>query len=164
VTFTVGADGIVFGADVPLPVVLIQPFTVCVRVYVDVSVTVIDNVVAPLLHNNVPVKLVAVNTELPQLFATVTVGADGIVFGAEVPLAVPLVHPFIACVTVYVAASVTVIDVVVALLLHNRDPVKPAAVNIELPQLFATFTVGVEGIVFGAEVPLPVALIHPFTV
>jgi hypothetical protein len=46
--------------------------------YVAVSVTVIDVVVAPLLHNNEPVKLPAVNTELPQLFATVTVGADGI--------------------------------------------------------------------------------------
>jgi hypothetical protein len=30
-------------------------------------VTVIDAVVAPVLHNNVPVVPVAVNTELPQL-------------------------------------------------------------------------------------------------
>jgi len=40
-------------------------------------VTVIDGVVAPLLHNKDPVKEPAVNTELPQLFTTVTVGADG---------------------------------------------------------------------------------------
>ena len=57
-------------------------------------VTVIDDVVALLLHNNDPVKLLAVKTELPQLFATVTVGADGIVFGAAVPLPGLLVHPF----------------------------------------------------------------------
>ena len=34
-------------------------------------------VVAPVLHNNVPVP-VAVNTEFPQLLVTETVGADGI--------------------------------------------------------------------------------------
>ena len=55
-------------------------------------------------------------------------------------------------------------DVAVALLLHNNDPVKLLAVNTELPQLFATVTVGADGNVTGADVPLPVALIHPFTV
>ena len=53
-----------------------------------------DAVVAPLLHNNVPVYPVAVNTELPQLFATVTVGAAGIAFGADIALPAALVHPF----------------------------------------------------------------------
>ncbi len=37
----------------------------------------IDGVVAPLLHNKDPVKEPAVNTELPQLFTTLTVGAGG---------------------------------------------------------------------------------------
>ncbi len=37
----------------------------------------IELVVAPVLHNNDPVP-VAVNTELPQLFVTETVGADGV--------------------------------------------------------------------------------------
>jgi hypothetical protein len=63
-------------------------------------VTVIEVVVAPLLHNNDPVKLEAVNKELPQLFAAVTAGADGIVLGADVPLPFALVHPFTFCVTV----------------------------------------------------------------
>jgi hypothetical protein len=63
-------------------------------------VTVIDEVAAPLLHNNVPVKLPAVNTELPQLLATVTVGADGTAIGADVPLPFALVHPFSVCDTV----------------------------------------------------------------
>ena len=57
-------------------------------------------VVAPLLHNNEPVKLLAVKSELPQLFVTVTVGAGGITFGAEVPLPLALVQPFADCVTV----------------------------------------------------------------
>ena len=61
--------------------------------YVAVSFTVIDAVVAPLLHNNDPVKLLAVKRELPQLFITVTVGAVGIVLGAEMPLPLALVHP-----------------------------------------------------------------------
>ena len=54
-----------------------------------------NEVVAPLLHNNGPVKLPAVNTELPQLLATVTVGAGGIATGADVPLPVTPVQPFI---------------------------------------------------------------------
>ena len=63
-------------------------------------VTVIDVVVALLLHNNVPVKLPAVSTDLPQLSTTVTVGADGIATGADVPLPLKLVHPLTVCVTV----------------------------------------------------------------
>jgi hypothetical protein len=57
-----------------------------------------------------------------------------------------------------------VIDVVVALLLHNSDPVKLPAVNSELPQLFATITVGAPGITLGADEPIPGSLVHPFTV
>ena len=59
-----------------------------------------DEVVAPLLHNKEPVKDVAVNVELPQLFTTVTTGADGMSFGAASPLPEELVHPFTVCVTV----------------------------------------------------------------
>jgi hypothetical protein len=65
---------------------------------------------------------------------------------------------------VYVPATVTVIDGVVAPLLHNNDPVNEPAVNTELPQLSTTDTVGAAGIVLGAAVPLPAALIHPSTV
>ena len=39
-------------------------------------------IVSPVLHNKEPVKPEAVNTELPQLLATSTVGAHGVVFGA----------------------------------------------------------------------------------
>ncbi len=63
-------------------------------------VTVIDDVVAPLLHDGVPVKPEAVNTELPQLLATATAGAEGIVFGAATPLPAALIHPLTVWVTV----------------------------------------------------------------
>jgi hypothetical protein len=49
-------------------------------------VTVMDGVVAPLLHNNVPVKPVAVSIELPQLLSTDTDGAGGTGLGAAVPV------------------------------------------------------------------------------
>ena len=60
----------------------------------------IDDEVAPLLHNNEPVNDPAVNTELPQLLITDTVGADGVVFGAAIPVPAGLVHPFTVCLTV----------------------------------------------------------------
>ena len=83
----------------------------------------IDEAVAPLLHNKEPVNDVAVNVELPQLSTTDTVGADGIACGAATPLPEGLVQPFTVCMTVYVPAVVTVMDEVVAPLLHNRSPV-----------------------------------------
>ena len=62
-------------------------------------VTVIDEVVAPLLHNNVPVAVVE-SVELPQLFTTVTTGVAGTALGADDPLPAVLVHPFTVVVTV----------------------------------------------------------------
>ena len=56
------------------------------------------------------------------------------------------------------------IDDEVAPLLHNKEPVNEAAVNMELPQLLTTDTVGADGEIFGAAIPLPVGLVHPFTV
>ena len=53
-----------------------------------------------MLHNNEPVNALAVNTELPQLLTTDTVGADGVVFGAAIPGPEELVHPSTVCVTV----------------------------------------------------------------
>ena len=44
----------------------------------------IDAVVAPVLHSKEPVNPVAVRTELPQLFTTVTPGAAGIAFTVNV--------------------------------------------------------------------------------
>lgn len=164
ITDTVGVVGIAFGAEVPVAAELVHPFKVCVTVYAAALVTVIEVVVALLLHNNDPVKLPAVSTELPQLFTTVITGLVGIAFGEDTPVPAALIHPFTVWVIVYVAELVTVIEVVVALLLQNNDPVKLLAVNTELPQLFTTETVGADGIVFGADVPVPAALIHPFIV
>ena len=123
-----------------------------------------DEVVAPLLHNKEPVKDVAVNIELPQLFTTVTTGADGIAFGAATPLPEGLVHPFTICVTEYVPAVVTVIDEPAAPVLHNKGPLYPDVDNTELPQLFTTVTLSVDGIAFGAATALREGLVQPFTV
>ena len=49
--------------------------------------------------------------------------------------------------------------------LHNKVPVKPEAVSVEVPlQLLTTPTVGATGVVFGAAVPEPGKLVHPLTV
>ena len=61
------------------PAALVQPFTFWVTLYVPPAVTVIEEVVAPLLHNKVPVALV-VNTVFPQLLTAVTFGVDGVAF------------------------------------------------------------------------------------
>jgi len=123
-TATLGADGIAFGAAVPLPGVPVHPSTVCFTVKVPVVFTVIDDAVAPLLHKYVaPGSPVAVNTELPQLLATAILGADGMIFGAAVPLPGVPVHPFTVCVTVKVPAALTEIADVAAPLLHNKAPI-----------------------------------------
>jgi hypothetical protein len=163
-TVTVGADGIAFGDAVTLRVELVQPLIVWVTPYVPPVVTVMDEVVAPLLHNNEPVKLDAVNTELPQSLTTATVGAAGIAFGDAVALRVELVQPLIVWMIPYAPPVVTVIDEVVAPLLHNNEPVKLDAVNIELPQLSATAMSGATGIAIGALTPLPAALWQLLTV
>ena len=93
----IDAPGNAFIAAMPLPGRLEHPPTVCVTVKVPGLIEVIKDEVAPLLQSNAPVKLPAVNTELPQLLATDTVGAGGISFGAAVPPRVSmrgLVQPF----------------------------------------------------------------------
>ena len=123
----------------------------------------IDEVVAPVFHNKVvPVTGVVANTELPQLFVTVIAGVAGIGLGAAVPLPAELVQELTVCVTVYVAFAVTLMDEVVAPVLQAR--LVPLVLNKELPQLLVTVTTGADGTVFGAAVPLPAALIQPFTV
>src|SRR6185295_17808411 len=116
-------------------------------------------------HNNEPVNEPAVNVELPQLLTTVTVGTETLAFnGAAIPLPAGLLHPFTVCVTLYVPAEVTVIEGVVAPVFHNSDPANDPAVNVELPQLLTTVTVGAETLAFnGAAIPVPAELVHPFT-
>ena len=63
------------------------------------DVTVIEEVVPPVLHSKVP-EAVIDNTELPQLFTTVTTGVDGIAIGAAVPEPFALIHPPTVCVKV----------------------------------------------------------------
>ena len=80
VTLAVGAAGANFGAAVPDPGGLVQPFAVWVTVYIPAVFTVIEFVVAPLLHKIVaPLTIpVAVSVDVPSQFSTtVTVGAAG---------------------------------------------------------------------------------------
>ena len=61
--------------------------------------TEIEDVVAPVLHNKLPVAVVD-NFEEPQLFTTVTTGAAGVAFGAAMPEPVLLAQPLTVCLTV----------------------------------------------------------------
>ena len=91
--------GVVFGAAMPVPAALVQPFTVCVTLYVFAVVTVIVEAVSFVFHNKVPAALVD-SVEVPlQLFTTVTTGVAGVVFGAAMPVPAALVQPFTVCVT-----------------------------------------------------------------
>ena len=76
-TVTIGVAGVVFGAAVPDPASLAQPSTVCVTVYVPALLTIMEEVVAPVLHNNVPDAVVD-KVDVPlQLLTTFTVGVAG---------------------------------------------------------------------------------------
>jgi len=57
----------------------------------------------------------------------------------------------------------TVIELVVAPVLHNKLPVAVVD-NVDVPQLLVTVTTGAAGVAFGAEIPVPSALLHPSTV
>jgi hypothetical protein len=119
------------------------------------------------LHRSVPVKFDAVNTEVPsQLSVTVTVGAFGALPGLASPLPAVDVHPTPTdWVTVYVPAVVTVIDGVVAPVLHSNAPVKFDAVSNDVPsQLSVTVTVGAVGALPGFAAPLPAVDVHVPTV
>ena len=163
-TVTTGVAGVDFGAAVPLPARLVQPFTVVVTVYLPDELTVIDEVAAPVLHNNVPVAAVESVEVLLQLSTTVTNGVAGVDFGAAVPLPARLVQPFTVVVTVYIPDELTIIDEVTAPMLHNNVPVAAVESVEVLLQLFTTVTTGVAGATFGAAVPLPARLVQPFTV
>ena len=113
---------------------LLQPLAlVLVTVYVPAVVTVINAPVAPVLHNNGSLPVVD-NFEVPQLFNTVTI-TDGIAFGEDTPLPIGLAQPSTVLFTVIVPAVVTVMEGVVAPVLHNMLP--PSGIDkTELPQLF----------------------------
>jgi hypothetical protein len=168
VTVTVGAAGPLPGFATPLPGLEVHPApTDCVTVYVPAVVTVIDEVVSPVLHNKAPAKFDAVSNDVPlQLSVTVTVGAFGGLPGLAAPLPAADVHPAPTdWVTVYVPAVVTVIDAVVSPVLHNKAPVKFDAVSNDVPsQLSVTVTVGAFGALPGLATPLPAGDAHVPTV
>ena len=62
-------------------------------------VTMMDEVVSPVLHNKVPAASVD-RVELPQSLVTITSGAEGTVFGAATPDPGELIQPSTVVVTV----------------------------------------------------------------
>jgi hypothetical protein len=77
--------GIGFGkAVIGILTGLVHPLTVCVTVCVPVVVTFIEEVVAPLFHNNAPLNEAAVIIEYPQKLLTDTRGAGGIAIAVSI--------------------------------------------------------------------------------
>ena len=156
--------GFVFGDALAEPAALVQPFIVCVTLYVFALCTIIVDVVSFVLHNKPPVDVVESVDVLSQLSTTVITGVAGIVFGDATPEPAALVQPFIVCVTLYVFALFTVIVDVVSFVLHNKPPTAMVE-RVDVPsQLSTTVTTGVAGVVLGAATPEPAALVQPFTV
>ena len=98
---TTGGEGAVLGAAVPLPAALVQPFTVVVTVYIPPVLTVILEVVAPVLHNREPVAAVDKLDVPSQLFVTFTTGVVGIILTVTTTLWL-FVHPVAVIVSVTV--------------------------------------------------------------
>ena len=95
-----GVAGVVFGALVPLPDILVHPLTVVVTVNVPAVFTVMEAVAEPLLHKRSPDASVD-RVEVPsQLSTTVTTGVASVVPGVAVPVPCKLVQPPTVLVTV----------------------------------------------------------------
>jgi len=155
---------LVWGAATPDPVSLKQPSTDCLTVYVPALLTMMEEVVAPVLHNNVPDAVVDKEDVPLQLLTTFTIGVAGVVFGAAVPDPASLVQPSTVCLTVNVPALFTIMEEVFAPVLHNKVPDAVVDKVVEPLQLLTTVTVGVAGNVLGAAVPEPATLVQPSTV
>ena len=117
-------------------------------------------VAAPGLQSKLPVAVVD-NTEFPQLLATDTTGATGVLLGEAELLPVTLVHPLTVTVTLYVPATPTVIEGVVAPVLQSNEPVAVVDKVEVLLQLSTSVTVGPDGVLCNAATPVPAALLHP---
>ena len=77
-------------------------------------VTEIEAVVSPVLHNNTPVAVVDNTDGASHMLDTFTTGTAGVANGADIPIPAALGHPLIFWVTLYVPATATVIEEVVA--------------------------------------------------
>jgi hypothetical protein len=119
-------------------------------------------VVAPVLQDKLP-EAGVYSTVFPQLLVTVTVGTDGMVRGADEAAPIELVQPLTLVVTPYTVAFVTVMEEVVALLLHSNAPVE-VVYRKELPQLLISVTVGFAGVDRGLAMAMPAGLTQPPTV
>ena len=124
-SFEIDAFGVVLSNVVVSLAVAVQPFApVTVTVHVPAVVTVIEAVVAPVLHKYVPPPLaVSVVLGTAQVSAkplSLEMDAFGVVLSNVVVTLAVAVQPFApVTVTVHVPAVVTVMDAVVAPVLHK---------------------------------------------
>ena len=102
--------------------------------------TVMEAVVSPVLHSNVPGAFVD-NVEVPQSFATDTTGVAGTAVGLAVPEPAVLVQPCAVCTTLYTPAVVTVMEGVVSPVFQSSVPIA-FVLNVDVPQLLTTVTTG----------------------
>jgi len=124
-----------------------------------------DDVVWPVLQVKVPPEGVATKVENPQLGVALMVGAAGVPLVNPVALPFGLGHPLAAvCLTVYVVAVVTLIEEVVAPVLHSNVPVADVERIDEPSQLLVTVTSGAGGTVFGAAVTKESGPVQPAVV
>jgi hypothetical protein len=82
--------------------------TVCVSVYVPALLTLIDDVVAVVLHNNIPDAVVDKVDVPSQLLTTLTVGVDGVVLIVKVKVCTESQPATLVKVFVYVPDEVYV--------------------------------------------------------
>jgi hypothetical protein len=105
------------------------------------------------------------------------VGVAGVVFTTTAVVPVPLVHPLVVTVTLYVPAIATVALVMVGFWAEDvnelgpvQEYVAPAIVGVERLMVFPVQTgvlldaVGVTGVEFTTMVVVPTALVHPLVV
>jgi hypothetical protein len=118
-----------------------------------------EDVVAPVLHNKLPVAVVD-KVEV-QLSTSDTVGADGgAVFGAKAEPG-ELGHKFTVVVTLYVPAVDILMAEDVCDVLQSKDPVAVVD-NVDDPlQLFTIVIEGAAGVNLGADVTTPALLVQP---
>ena len=141
-----------------------HPFTVVVTLYAPAAVTLMEGVVAPVLHNKLPVETVVKVDVLLQLLTTVTTGVAGVVVGATTFLLWLLVQPFTVTLTVYVPAAVTDMEEVVAPPgVHSKVPVDEVD-TVSVPLQLLTTVIGTAGAVLGDATTVATGLIHPFAV
>jgi len=127
-----------------VPAGLVHPPDEAVTLYVPATDVVMEEAVAPVLHDKEPVAVVD-KVDVPlQLLTAVITGVAGVVPITAVVVPAALVHPLEVEVTLYVPAAVTVTEEAVAPPgLHDKVPVAVVEIVAVPLQLFTAVADGV---------------------